>query len=202
VPSWLVPALVNLAGAVGAAYFARASLRFYLQTHSLIGGAFVVEQAWFVIAFLIRRAPRTSAARPWPWLLAAAGTFGGLLLRPSGSHCRWGVDAGLALQLIGLVIAVTALIALGRSFGFVAADRGLVARGPYAVVRHPVYAAYILIQTGYLLQSVSVRNVVVLLLATACNIGRAIAEERVLATGGDYKSYRLKVPYRLIPGLW
>jgi hypothetical protein len=67
VPSWLVPALVNLAGAVGAAYFARASLRFYLQTHSLIGGAFVVEQAWFVIAFLIRRAPRTSAARPWPW---------------------------------------------------------------------------------------------------------------------------------------
>jgi protein-S-isoprenylcysteine O-methyltransferase Ste14 len=202
VPGWLVPALVNLAGAVGAAYFARASLRFYLQTHSLIGGAFFVEQAWFVIAFLIRRAPRTSASRLWPWLLAAAGTFGGLLLRPSGAHPRWGVDAGLTLQLIGLVIAVTALIALGRSFGFVAADRGLVTRGPYAVVRHPVYAAYILIQTGYLLQSVSVRNVVVLLLATACNIGRAIAEERVLAAGADYQAYRLKVPHRLIPGLW
>jgi protein-S-isoprenylcysteine O-methyltransferase Ste14 len=202
VPSWLVPALVNLAGAVGAAYFARASLRFYLQTHSLIGGAFFVEQAWFVIAFLIRRAPRTSAYQLWPWLLAAAGTFGGLLLRPSGAHPRWGVDAGLALQLIGLVIAVTALIALGRSFGFVAADRGLVTRGPYAVVRHPVYAAYISIQTGYLLQAISVRNVVVVLLATACNIGRAIAEERVLAAGGGYQTYRLKVPYRLIPGLW
>jgi protein-S-isoprenylcysteine O-methyltransferase Ste14 len=202
VPGWLVPALVNLAGAVGAAYFARASLVFYLQTHSLIGGAFFVEQAWFVIAFLIRRVPRTSADRLWPWLLAAAGTFGGLLLRPSGAHPRWGVDAGLALQLIGLVIAVTALVALGRSFGFVAADRGLVTRGPYGMVRHPVYAAYILIQTGYLLQSVSVRNVVVVLLATACNIGRAIAEERVLAAGGDYKAYRLKVPYRLIPGLW
>jgi protein-S-isoprenylcysteine O-methyltransferase Ste14 len=26
-------------------------------------------------------------------------------------------------------------------------------RGPYAVVRHPMYAAYLLLQSGYLLQS-------------------------------------------------
>jgi protein-S-isoprenylcysteine O-methyltransferase Ste14 len=39
----------------------------------------------------------------------------------------------------------SALAALGRSFGFVAADRGLRASGPYAMVRHPVYASYLLI---------------------------------------------------------
>src|SRR6516162_6398925 len=75
---------VNLCGAVCAAYFARASLAYFLATHRLIGGLFLVEQAWFVVAFLIRRPPRRPAAigagsrlssTLAPWLLAAGGTF-------------------------------------------------------------------------------------------------------------------------------
>jgi len=209
----LARALVNLAGAVSAAYFARASLVFYLGTHRLIGGAFFVEQAWFAVAFLVRRPPRRTASEAGseagsgsaslgPWLLAAGGTFGGLLFRPSGIHPRWGVDVGLALQLAGLVAAITALVALGRSFGFVAADRGLVTRGPYGVIRHPVYAAYVAIQAGYVLQSISARNAAVLAFVTACNVGRACAEERALAAAPGYESYRRQVPWRLVPGLW
>jgi protein-S-isoprenylcysteine O-methyltransferase Ste14 len=194
--------LVNLAGAAGAAYFARASFLFYLHTHRLIGAAFLVEQAWFVVAFLIRRPARATARRLGPWLLAAAGTFGGLLFRPTGAHPGWGVAAGLVLQLAGLALAVTALVVLGRSFGFVAADRGLVTCGPYAVVRHPVYAAYIVIQAGYLVQSISARNVAVLVLVTGCNLGRAVVEERVLAGSADYQAYRQRVRWRLVPGLW
>ena len=193
---------VNLAGAVGAAYFARASLQFFLQTHRLIGAAFFVEQAWFVTAFLIRRPARVAAGSSGPWLLAAGGTFGGLLLRPSGVHPPWGVVGGLVSQLAGLAIVVTALLALGRSFGFVAADRGLVTRGPYAVVRHPVYAGYILIQTGYVMQSVSVRNVLVLAFATCCNVGRIYAEERLLARSAEHAEYRRRVRWRLVPGFW
>jgi protein-S-isoprenylcysteine O-methyltransferase Ste14 len=203
--------VVNLCGAVCAAYFARASLAYYLATHRLIGGLFFVEQAWFVLAFLIRRPPRRAAAieagsglntKLTPWLLAAGGTFGGLLLRPTGLHPQWGVDAGFALQLIGLVIAIVSLVALGRSFGFVAADRGLVTRGAYAVVRHPVYVSYIIIQAGYLVQSISLRNAIVVLGATACNIGRARVEERVLASAPGYEDYRQRVRWRLVPGLW
>jgi protein-S-isoprenylcysteine O-methyltransferase Ste14 len=195
-------ALVNLAGAASAALFARASLQFYLHTHRLIGVAFFAEQAWFVIAFLIRRPARSVATTGGPWLLAAAGTFGGLLLRPSGAHPAWGVTAGLALQMVGLVIAVAALVTLGRSFGFVAANRGVVTRGPYALVRHPVYAAYIIIQLGYLLQSISLRNAAVVALATCCNVGRAVAEERLLARSDAYLDYRDRVPWRLMPGVW
>jgi protein-S-isoprenylcysteine O-methyltransferase Ste14 len=194
--------LVNLAGAAGAALFARDSFLYYLHTHRLIGAAFFVEQAWFVVVFLIRRPPRAAAGRLGPWLLAAGGTFGGLLFRPTGAHPPWGVAAGVVLQLAGLALAVTALVALGRSFGFVAADRGLVTRGPYAVVRHPIYAAYIVIQAGYLIQSISVPNAAVLVFATGCNIGRAIAEERVLAGSADYEAYRERVRWRLVPGLW
>src|SRR5215468_2079841 len=201
---WLafVRVAVNLAGAASAAFFARASLLFYLQTHRLIGVAFFLEQAWFVTAFLIRRPAKSVAGPGLPWLLAAGGTFGGLLLRPTGLHPAWGVSTGLALQLAGLVLAVTSLVVLGRSFGFVAADRGLVTRGPYAVIRHPLYAAYIVIQSGYLLQSISVRNVLVLGFATCCNIGRIYAEERLLARSADYAEYAGRVRWRLVPGLW
>ena len=193
---------VNLAGAVTAALFAQASVRFYLQTHRLIGGLFIIEQLWFAAAFLTRRAPQAVSRRLGAWLAAFAGTFGGLLLRPGGAHPPWGVDAGFALQLAGLLIAITSLAALGRSFGFVAADRGLKTHGPYAVVRHPIYASYLLIQSGYVLQSLSVRNIAVVAFATACNIGRGLAEERLLARSPGYQAYQQRVRWRLIPHLW
>ncbi len=193
---------VNLLGAAFAALFAQASIVFYLQSHRLIGAVFFLEQAWFVVLFLIRRQPRVVSDHAGAWLLAAAGTFGGLLLRPQGAHPEWGVEAGLGLQLLGLALALASLAALGRSFGFVAADRGLVTGGPYAVVRHPVYAAYVLIQCGYVLQAISVRNIAVLAVATGCNAGRAICEERVLAAHSDYAAYRNRVRRRLLPGGW
>jgi hypothetical protein len=140
--------VVNLAAAADAALFAQASLQFYLRTHSLIGGAFLVERTWFVIAFLIRRPPGAVSRKPGSWLLAFGGTFAGVLFRPVGAHSHWGVVAGLGLQLADLTVCIMSLLALGRSFGFVAADRGLVTHSPYAVVRHPVYAWYLLIRSA------------------------------------------------------
>src|ERR1022692_1545783 len=96
---------VNLAGAVSAAFFARATLQFYWRKHSLIGGALLVQQTWLVIAYLVRRPAR------------------GLLPRPVGVHWHWGVGAGLGLQLAGIAVCVLSLLVLGRSFGLVAADR-------------------------------------------------------------------------------
>ena len=193
---------VNLAGAANAAQFAHASLQFYLSTHSLVGGAFLVEQTWFIIAFLIRRPPSIVGRSPAAWLLAYGGTFSGVLYRPTGAHPHWGVVSGLGLQLAGLAICVMSLLALGRSFGLVASDRGLVTRGPYAVVRHPVYLSYLLIQSGYVLQSFSLRNVLVLALASGCNIGRALVEERLLTGSSAYADYRSRVRWRLVPGIW
>lgn len=201
-PEWLLRVAVNLAGAVIAGTFALASLQFFLHTHRLIGGLFVIEQIWFVLAFLVRRPPRAVSHQARSWLVAFAGTFGGLLLRPGGAHPPWGVQAGFGLQLVGLVIAITSLAALGRSFGFVAADRGLRGGGPYAVVRHPMYASYLLIQSGYVLQSQSLRNIAVVAFVTACNIGRALAEEKLLGTSPAYLAYTERVRWRLIPRVW
>jgi len=97
---------------------------------------------------------------------------------------------------------VVSFLALGRSFGFAAADRGLVRRGPYAIVRHPIYASYVVLQAGYLMQSISIRNALVMVFATGCNVGRVLAEERLLAENEQYDSYRARVRWRLLPGAW
>ena len=73
-------------------------------------------------------------------------------------------------------------------------DRGqyVVTSGPYAFVRHPGYAAGILI----MLASVVVAGLPFLLY-------RAITEDRVLLTDlAGYRDYAARVRWRLLPGLW
>lgn len=193
---------LNVVAALGAALFARAGLEFYLRTHSLIGAAFFAEEMWIVVAYLVRRPARVVSQRPMDWLLAFGGTFGGVLLRPDGAHPHWGVVAGFELQAIGLIICVAAFFALGRSFGFAAADRGLVQRGPYSLIRHPIYASYFFLQIGYLVQSLSVRNALIVAFICSCNVGRAVVEERLLVSSSHYDEYRSIVRWRLVPGVW
>lgn len=192
----------NVVGAAGAAYFAYVTLDAFLRTHRPIGVLFFAEQMVVVIAYLVRRPARMVTSRFVDWLLAFGGTFIPVLLRPDGAHTQWGLTWGLVLQFLGVVICLWAFVFLGRSFGFAAADRGLVQRGPYRIVRHPIYASYILLQTGYLAQSFSARNLVVVVLALACNVGRIRAEERVLTANPAHAAYREHVRWRLIPGVW
>ena len=198
----LIRISANLVGAVGAAYFVKATLQFYVETHRFIGAALLMEQTWVVVAYLIRRPARAVTTRLSDWLLAFGGTFGGVLLRPVGAHLHWGVSIGLVVQLLGILMAFVAFLALGRSFGFAAANRGLVTRGPYAVIRHPIYAAYLLVLSGYFLQSIAVWNALVLVFVASCNVGRALAEDRLLATSEQYEAYRAHVRWRVLPGIW
>jgi protein-S-isoprenylcysteine O-methyltransferase Ste14 len=205
-PSKRVPRAVritaNVVGAAGAAYFSYVTLEAYLRTHRPIGFLFFAEQMVVVVAYLVRRPAHTVTARLGDWLLAFGGTFLPVLLRPDGAHPQWGLQWGLVLQFCGVVVCLWSFFALGRSFGFAAADRGLVQRGPYRVVRHPIYASYVLLQVGYLLQSYSLRNLTVVLLAIACNVGRVRAEERVLGTNPAHTAYTRRVRWRIVPGLW
>ena len=192
----------NLVGAASAAFFSYSFLHFYFQSHRLIGIVFFGQQTLVALAYLVRRPARFVSRRLDDWLLAFGGTFAGVLFRPEGAHTAWGIQTGLVLQLLGVAVVVSSLLTLGRSFGFAAADRGVVIHGPYAVVRHPMYASYLLLQSGYLLQSLSVRNAIVLLVASMCNAGRALAEERLLAGNKEYVEYRRHVRRRMIPGVW
>jgi protein-S-isoprenylcysteine O-methyltransferase Ste14 len=193
---------INLVGAGSAAVFSYSFLHFYLESHRLIGIVFFTQQTLVALAYLTRRPARLVTRRLDDWLLAFAGTFIGVLFRPEGEHPAWGIWAGTVLQLVGVAIVVTCIVTLGRSFGFAAADRGVVTRRAYTVVRHPMYAAYLLLGSGYVLQSLSVWNVAIFVIGTVCNAGRALAEERLLANNRDYLAYRRRVRRRIIPGIW
>ncbi len=198
----LVRTWANVVGAAGATWFAVAGYRYYQQSRSLIGAVFFAVQLWIVIAYLVRRPARRVSQRASDWLLAFGGTFGGVMFRPDGLHPHLGVVVGFGLQVAGLAVCASALVALGRSFGFAPADRGVRRHGPYAIVRHPIYASYVLLQLGYLSQSLSTRNALVMAFVCGCNVGRIRAEERFLATGTEYASYQAAVRWRVVPGIW
>lgn len=198
----LLRVAANLVGAASAAVFAYSFLHFYVEFHRPIGVVFFVQQAIVAVAYLVRRPARSTTSRPADWLLAAGGTFVGVFLRPDGVHPAWGIWPGTALQLLGAAIAITCLLTLGRSFGFAAADRGVVTAGIYRVVRHPMYASYVVLESGYLLQSLSLRNAGIVAVGVLCNVGRTLAEERVLAGNEEYRGYCRRVRRRIVPGVW
>jgi protein-S-isoprenylcysteine O-methyltransferase Ste14 len=191
----------NVLGAAFAGYLLLPNLRFFVQTGLLIGLVFVLQQVWVAVAFLSRRAPRTVSRRPLDWIAAYAGWFTSFLVRPGGYHSAWGLVLGFWVQVAGLLLWAWAFARFSRSFGIVPADRGLVTRGPYAFVRHPLYTAYTIGGIGYLMQSLSLRNAVVDVVAVAWQIVRIHCEERHL-DGPEYASYKRQVRWRLVPGVW
>jgi protein-S-isoprenylcysteine O-methyltransferase Ste14 len=191
----------NVAGAAFAAYLLLPNIEFFFRTGRPIGLVFALQQAWVAAVFLTRRSPRTVSRRGLDWVAAYAGWFTSFLVRPAGQHFAWGVAVGFWVQVAGLLLWGWAFWKLGRSYGIIAANRGLVTGGPYAVVRHPLYSAYMLGGIGYLMQSFSAWNMAVDTVAVCFQLLRIRAEERHLSSP-EYAAYRTRVRWRLCPGVW
>lgn len=79
----------------------------------------------------------------------------------------------------------------------------VVESGPYAVVRHPFYAADPLIFVGLSLWLESYSAALCALVPITLVLWRLTLEERVLRDAlPGYRAYEKRVPYRLVPGLW
>ena len=75
--------------------------------------------------------------------------------------------------------------------------------GPYAVVRHPMYAFAVVLIPGMPLALGSLWALLPAALASAVLIVRTVLENRTLQKElAGYRQYAEKVRYRLIPGLW
>ena len=161
---------------------------------------FAIEQALLVGMFLFRRRSRATSTRPFDWVVAAGGWLP-LLMRPHDAAFAAGV-AGTAMQMAGLTMTAVGFLYLGRSFGVVAADRGLKVHGPYRFVRHPIYFSHFVTTIGFVAANFGLLNIGLLALVTVCQVLRIRAEERVLGETSDYAAYRAQVRWRLLPGLY
>ncbi len=107
-----------------------------------------------------------------------------------------------ALSTAGLCLVIAGKLVLGRSFGLVPANRGVVAQGPYVLMRHPIYTGYLLTHVGFLAAHPTAWNVVMILMADSALVVRALLEERVLNQDEQYRAYCARVGWHLVPGVF
>jgi len=85
----------------------------------------------------------------------------------------------------------------------VTAGQRVIDTGPYAVVRHPMYASALLYLVGTPLALGSYRGFLGLAFMLPFLVWRLLDEERLLTRElPGYAAYKARVRYRLIPGLW
>jgi protein-S-isoprenylcysteine O-methyltransferase Ste14 len=84
-----------------------------------------------------------------------------------------------------------------------AADHRVVSTGPYAAVRHPMYAGAVVMLLGIPIALGSWWGVLVVIAMMPALIWRLVDEERFLSKNlPGYVEYRERVRYRLIPLIW
>jgi protein-S-isoprenylcysteine O-methyltransferase Ste14 len=93
-------------------------------------------------------------------------------------------------------------LTLGRSFGIVPANRGVVDTGPYLLVRHPIYAGYLVSHLAFVAAYPRPWNIAVLIISDSALVWRALFEERLLRKDERYPAYSGRVGWHLVPGLF
>ena len=158
-----------------------------------------VSEAFTVLLVLIRK-PGQMASTPYAWTVAVVGTCAPLLVMPEGGIII-SPAVGASFMFAGLLLSLSAKLFLNRSFGIVAANRGVKRGGPYRLVRHPMYLGYFVTQISFLLLSMSLWNVAVYGIGWFALLLRMDAEEAFLSRDAQYRDYAEAVRYRLIPGI-
>jgi len=122
-----------------------------------------------------------------------------MLIRPSVPSVGVLHDAGLAVELVGVGFTQLARIYLGRSFGLLPANRGIVCSGPFRLMRHPIYLGWLLLTVGFAMIYPSARNALTIFVLLPFMMWRITQEEELLSEDGEYRAYMARVPYRLLP---
>ena len=151
------------------------------------------------VFFVVIRKPGEVSTKPYPVAIAIVGTAAPLLARPGGLELLPTFFTA-ALMIGGATLAMSAKLFLNRSFGLVAANRGIKRGGPYRFVRHPMYLGYMVAHAGFLLSSFSWALAGTYLATWTALILRIIEEEKILLKDPAYQDFARAVPRRLLPG--
>ncbi len=218
--AWL--AVAGLAVAMGLLLFVFAGTMRYWQAWvylSIFTGATALTTRYLVTndrALLQRRmgGGPTGEKRPAQKLIMWCTSIGfvALLVVPALDH-RFGWSAvPLGVVAAGDMLVVAGFYLISRVYREntftsatieVADDQKVISTGPYAVVRHPMYAGGFLYLVGTPLALGSYWGLVPIAAMVPFLIWRLFDEEHLLATNlPGYAEYQQRVRYRLVPNVW
>jgi protein-S-isoprenylcysteine O-methyltransferase Ste14 len=186
---------------------------------AVFGGASALVTAYLLrhdrrlLASRTRAGPIAETQRSQQWLQAAASACFVALFAAAGLDFRRAVSDvpwALSLSCDGVVaLGFWVVFRVFRENSFtsavieVASEQRVVSTGPYAIVRHPMYAgaSLLLLATPAALGSWrALPFALALVLVVAV---RAVAEEKFLvAQLPGYAAYRARVRHRLVPHVW
>ena len=154
------------------------------------------------VLFILIRKPGQVVATPYAITIAMLGTGLPLLARPTGGVPLAPDHLVSALMVGGLAISIAAKLALNRSFGLVAANRGVKRGGPYLFVRHPMYLGYFVAHIGLLLGNFSWQLICIYSLAWAAQLLRIVEEEKFLMRDPAYVDFAAATKWRILPAIF
>lgn len=167
-----------------------------------------VEAWWYVPVTAIlatlalrRSRPRQQDGRLVVYLLCVLSTFYVLAFAPVPDPAPQLAAVAYWGRVLFQGLGQLSLITLGRSFALFPALHEIKTDWLYRLVRHPVYAAYMLADVCFLYLQFSWWNVAVALGGTILFYQRALIEEQVLRSDTAYQAYMARVRWRFVPGL-
>lgn len=173
----------------------------FTKTHHFTGLLLLFSEALVVVLTIFRRRAQVVDRTVIATIITAVSLVGPPLLRAGGADPLMSDPLTASLSLVGLAFVIAGKIVLGRSFGLIPANRGVVARGPYGWMRHPIYAGYLLTHVGFIAAHPTAWNIAVIVIADSALVFRALLEERVLTQDERYREYCAKVGWHLVPGV-
>jgi protein-S-isoprenylcysteine O-methyltransferase Ste14 len=174
----------------------------FLETGRLTGLLLLASEGLVVVLTVFRRAPlavdRSLRAR----VLTTLAMMGPPLVAPGVSSPLVADTLSALFGGLGLSVVVVGKISLGRSFGLIPANRGIVSTGLYRLVRHPIYLGYLITHVAFLAANPGPWNLLVLVVSDGALLVRAICEEETLSKDPEYVAYKTRVRWRVVPGMF
>jgi protein-S-isoprenylcysteine O-methyltransferase Ste14 len=140
------------------------------------------------------------------WLLFGRGSSIAWMNKPAFPVTTVVANAGVATTLVGVAFAIWARVMLGANWsGMVTVKEGhtLVRRGPYRIVRHPIYTGLLAAVAGTALVYGLIRGLLALPIVAFAFWLKTLTEERFMVQefGEQYLSYQHEVR-ALVPFLF
>lgn len=174
----------------------------FVRTHRATGLLLLVSESLVVVLTVVRRRARIVDRSATAAIMTTISIVGPSLVRSSDKLAIVPDSVTVLASALGLIVAIAGKLTLGRSFGIAPANRGVVVAGPYAYVRHPIYAGYLVTHVAFLCAYPTVWNVVVMIASDSALTVRALCEERILAMDRTYQVYCGRVAWHLVPGIF